>query len=255
MIADKITADAQARQLTVYLPDTRGVHISRFGVGNLKIGLGVHTYSRLPGITGDAPLGSFNTIAEPFDGTCPGATKECQEICYAARPVAENGAVAQMWTMNSLTEAIPDDLPPGCRLLRLHVSGDFTTIAYIDGWRELLTRHPEVTCWAYTRSWRVPRLLPALERLRALPNVQLFASMDYSTPELPPLGWRRAWIDGDPRADRSRETPDHISDDNRVVFDGETSYVCPEETGRRANCEECRYCFRGQTHDVTFLKH
>lgn len=35
--------------LTVYLPDTRGVVVSPFGRGNLKIGPGVYTYSRLPG--------------------------------------------------------------------------------------------------------------------------------------------------------------------------------------------------------------
>lgn len=251
----KITDDAKKRLLTVYLPDTRGVTISRFGTGNLKIGLGVHTYSRLPGSPARSALGSgyldeFVAHLDGMNGTCPGATPECQAICYAARPVAERGPVARMWRANSITDDVPEELPPGCTLLRLHISGDFSSVRYIDGWQQLLARHPEVRVWAYTRSWRVPALLPALERLRALPNVQMFASMDVSTTEIPPAGWRRAWIDGDPRQHETQ-----LSDQNRITFDGAPSLVCPEETGRKPNCEACRYCFDGRRGDVTFLKH
>jgi hypothetical protein len=241
-----ITEAATSQLLTVYLPDTRGVVLSPFGMGNLKIGVGVHTYSRVPG------RGSFI-------GTCPGSTPECEDICYAKRVTQEAGPVYWQWVKNSETEGVPTELPPNCRLLRLHIGGDFTTVEYIDGWTRLISLYPEVKAWAYTRSWRVPDLLPALERLRALPNVQLFASMDASTPELPPEGWRRAWIDGDPRAGIPLLMRAHgaeaISQHNTVTFDGRRSYVCPEETHRKANCESCGYCFRGQRNDVTFLRH
>lgn len=70
--------------LTVYLPDTRGVQLSRYGMGNLKIGLGVFTYSKLPGSPVEIAIGactsdqfaSFNN-----QGTCPGSTPECRAIC------------------------------------------------------------------------------------------------------------------------------------------------------------------------------
>lgn len=241
-------------KLVVYLPDTRGTTISRFGSGNLKIGLNVFTYSRLPGHTADPALGTLPNGQKWFYGTCPGATEECQAICYAARPVTENGPVFEMWKRNSVTEEVPTELPPGCTLLRLHISGDFTTTEYIDGWTSLIARYPSVRVWAYTRSWRVPELLPALERLRALPNVQLFASMDKSTPELPPAGWRRAWIEGDPRASLPHPySRDHFLIDREI--DDAISYVCPEETGRQPDCESCGYCFKGKRHDVTFLQH
>lgn len=208
-----------AETVTVYLPDTRGVTISRFGKGNNKVGSGVFTYSRLP------------------HATCPGRTTACEAMCYADRVVAESGAVAAVWARNSATEAVPEALPDGCRLLRLHVSGDFTSVAYIDGWTALLSRYPDVTVWAYTRSWRVPKLLPALERLRALPKVQLFASMDASTDELPPADWRRAWMQGD------------------VRLVGARSLVCPEQTGAQPDCEACGYCFTDYARDVTFIEH
>ena len=252
----------KAQPVTIYLPDTRGVAEFRYGLGNSKIGPGVYTYSRLPGKTGRAALGSgyidhFVASLDRMTGTCPGATEECLAICYAARPVAEQGPVARMWRRNSMPDLPP--VPEDCRLLRIHVGGDFDTVDYIDRWRGMLLARPDVTAWAYTRSWRVPTLLPALEQLRALPNVQLFASMDKSTRELPPAGWRRAWIDGDDRLGHQlseRNQRLHFADDLQTVFvDGTSSYVCPEETGRKTNCVECRYCFDGQHKDVTFLEH
>ena len=225
------------RNLTVFLPDTRGVEISRFGRGNLKIGAGVYTYSRLPGYDGL--------------GTCPGSSDECEAICYAKRVA---GPVKDVWRGNG-----EDDVPPipgDCRLLRIHVSGDFDTKQYVANWIVRLLDRPDVTCWAYTRSWRVPELLPALEGLRALPHVELFASMDSSIEEIPPAGWRIAWIDGDWRADWCPpESVFRCTDRNRFTIRLTPTLVCPEETGHKRDCEACRYCFDGRRGDVTFLRH
>src|SRR3990167_3149990 len=216
----------KAKLLTLYLPDTRGVTISPYGVGNMKIGLGVRTYSRLPGHPNSRALG----LTEEYTrrGTCPGATLECQSICYAARPVAEQGVVYEMWRRNSDYESVPP-IPDDCKLLRIHVSGDFTTVDYIEGWIVRLKERPDVTAWAYTRSWRVPELLPALERLRVLPNIQLFASMDSSTKELPPEGWRRAWIDGDARSGFD-SNPFAAKSRLQRAIGNVPAYFCPEET-------------------------
>lgn len=252
-------------QLVVQVPDTRGVTIDSYGRGNLKIGLNVRTYSRLPGLPTKMTLGypAVSYTDKGVDaprGTCPGATEECLAICYARRPVAEQGIVYEMWRANSASDEVPP-IPDECRLLRIHVAGDFTSYDYIRNWIVQLVARPDVKAWAYTRSWRVPHLLPALEALRALPNMQLFASMDASTSEMPPKGWRRAWIRGDERVDRRpRRIPDFLGESYSLVNDiirgeGVSSYVCPEETGRKSNCEACRYCFDGRKHDVTFLKH
>lgn len=255
--------------LTVFLPDTRGVTLSRFGRGNLKIGAGVYTYSRLPGhpsrvalgardhVESDAPHG-LSYLEQAWQGTCPGATEECQRICYAARPVTEMGPVAGMWLGNR-GDDVPE-LPADAKLLRIHVSGDFDTPVYIINWRLRLIQRPDVTAWVYTRSWRVPSLLNALERLRALPNVQMFASMDKSHDDVPPVGWRRAWIDGDLRAGKPtgvRAFGDDVQTIKRNgnTYDGTWSFVCPEETGDAKDCESCRYCFDGKRNDVTFLEH
>lgn len=234
--------------IIVYLPDTRAVEISRYGYGNLKLGLGVFTYSRLAG------AGPCGTAAGVIKGTCPGSTSECESICYAKRI---EGPVKEVYVRNSITSVVPP-IPEDCTVLRIHVSGDFDSVEYIENWITRLTERPDVTCWAYTRSWRVPTLLPALERLRALDNVQLFASMDESHTDVPPTGWRRAWIDGDVRAGVIQKVAAH--EDTKVqrnipTYDGTMSLVCPEETKHKANCLECGYCFEGQKNDVTFLRH
>lgn len=240
----------KAQPLIVYLPDRRDIVLAdRYAKGNNKIGPDVFTYSRFAG----------------FEGTCPGATRECEDICYAKRI---QGLITTNYENNSVDEVPP--IPAEAKLLRIHVSGDFSTYDYIVNWIAQLAKRPDVTAWAYTRSWRVPGLVPALEALRALPNMQLFASMDASTPDLPPLGWRRAWIlrttpkNGWPvesRLDLSRQyrmTPQGATFGDlltRVAMDDTASYVCPEETGVKRNCQECRYCFDGQVNDVTFLEH
>jgi hypothetical protein len=228
--------DERKKLLVVHLPDTRGVVISPFGKGNLKLGPNVYTYSRV--------AGKYELM-----GTCPGSTPECEEICYAKRIT---GIVREQYRVNSLRSTVPE-LPEDARYLRIHVSGDFDTPDYINGWRGRLLQRPDVTAWAYTRSWRVPHLAEWLEELRALPNMQLFASMDISTKEMPPAGWRVAWIDEDHRANLT----DTKLDNRLTIHDGTIGwgYVCPEQTGRKVNCEQCRYCFDGQKHDVIFLQH
>jgi hypothetical protein len=243
---------SKAQPITVFLPDTRGVEISRYGIGNAKIGFPVFTYSR---VAGNRAFGG--------NGTCPGATDECERVCYAKRI---SGPVRHLYQHN-LSDEVPP-IPEACKLLRIHVSGDFDTWTYILNWYHRLKERPDVLAWAYTRSWRVPELLPHLENLRKLPNMQLFASMDWSHSDQPPAGWRRAWI-ADPREHRmSVERHAHLDPNTGQPFetfhmgeifatcaDGERSYVCPEETGRKANCVECGYCFKGRKHDVTFLLH
>jgi hypothetical protein len=208
-------------KLEIMLPDTRGVTISRWMKNNLKLGPNVVTYSKL-------------ALA-----SCPGASVWCKKDCYAQRI---KGVVEDVYRINTQAGADVPDLPENTELCRPHVSGDFDSVAYIDRWIYIVRGRPDVLFWAYTRSCNVPELMPALSVLQALPNMQLFASMDESTPKLPPDGWRIAWIEGDMRIGR---------------VDGHTSIVCPEERKKVENCEKCRYCFTPFVgiRDVVFLKH
>lgn len=263
----KVTGKVEAAQheLTVYLPDTRGVTISRWGRGNTKIGMdGVYTYSRLPG----RPDGEFEAHAQAkgfapgtSTGTCPGSSIECESICYAKR-VISTPPVWDIWRINSETDRLPGDedpLPDDAKLVRIHVSGDFNSVEYVEEWIRLADSRPEVNFFGYTRSWRVLELLEPLERFRALSNVQLFASMDTSIEELPPQGWRRAWIENDSRCNLEGVDMQEEANSNTLTLepDGQdgVGYVCPEEMGRKPNCQSCMYCVTGQRGDVVFLLH
>lgn len=191
--------------------------------GNEKTGRSVITFSRTPG------------------ATCPGASDWCNAsdggACYALKAYRQYRETRAQWDANATPDvpALPSPRRDGGqRLLRIHVSGDFDTVAYIDAWTAALAARPDVTAWAYTRSWRMPELLPALEQLRALPNVQLFASADATIAESPPAGWRVAFI----------------ADDARY-----TGPRCMEQTGKRPDCASCGYCFKGQRGNIAFGAH
>ena len=228
-------------ELVVRIPDTRGVTVAPYGLGNLKIGPDVLTYSKLPG------------RPTPHGGSCPGASPECLTICYAFR-IRSSPLVWGMYEENTRRGNTLPPLPEEARIVRIHVSGDFDTREYIAAWWMMAQAHKDVRFFGYTRSWRVPELLADLELLRAMPNVNLLASMDKSIPELPPEGWRRAWLRDDPRIS-TLHGPESLGSALGPGYELVPAYLCPEETGRKANCQECRYCIDGKRGDVVFLVH
>lgn len=176
--------------------------------GNSKLGKAVGTVNRLPGTT------------------CPGASKWCAATCYAKK-----GRFPMVHHFYSKELAIPGKLPA---FVRWHASGDFDTPEYIALAIDTCKANPNTLFWGYTRSWRVSSLLPLLEQLRALPNVQLFASVDPTISEQPPTGWRRAWIAGMSEA---------------------KGPVCMQQRKLRNTCADCGYCFRGRRGDIQFRAH
>ena len=193
------------------------------GKRNKKIGPGIGTFSITAG-------------GADVSGSCPGASSWCQAACYAKKSAAFRTSVRTRWDLNfaAVKAGHMPTIPEGLGAFRIHVSGDFFSVAYIRAWVRLVRLHPETKFWAYTRSWRVKRLLADLELLRAEPNVQLFASVDETIAQSPPAGWRVARIQGD------EPTP---------------GLICPEQTGAKANCAECKYCFKGTRGDVVFKQH
>lgn len=192
------------------------------GKGNTKIGKNVYTFSTTAGPVSEG-------------GTCPGASEWCAANCYAVR-LTRYPSVTSRYNENrdAVDAGMMPEVPANATMYRIHVSGDFDTAAYIHAWRFLVKSRPDVRFYAYTRSWRVPALRKALDALRAEPNMQLFASIDPSIADVPPEGWRVAFIDDDSR------------------FAG---LACPEQSGRKANCAECGYCFRGKRGNVQFATH
>jgi hypothetical protein len=136
-------------------------------------------------------------------------------------------------------------------VLRIHSSGDFFSEPYAAKWIDILRQSPPVKAYGYTRSWRVPTIVPVLGELARLSNVRLWFSCDVDTglPQNVPTGVRVAWLQSDPdepvpagvnlvfrpRALRRRPV-------KRISL----ALVCPTEQGRGhdGTCTSCALCWR-----------
>lgn len=184
----------------------------------------------------------------PSVATCPGASEWCTAHCYNADDRVAKfpvGAWARNWGWalrdpRAVEKAIVGQLaiaaPPAA--VRIHSSGDFFSIAYVELWIRICRACPDTRFWAYTRSWAIPELRPSLEELRSLSNIQLFASWD-TTMRGPPSGWRLSFVG-----------PGRASD----VEDG-ALLSCPEQDGRLPDCAACGYCFLPRNGHVRFDVH
>jgi hypothetical protein len=135
----------------------------------------------------------------------------------------------------------------GC--VRIHVSGDFFSAAYVRAWIAIVRACPATRFFAYTRSWRVADMTGPLAELARCRNVRLWYSCDRDTgiPARVPRRVRLAWMmtstdDLPPRADlvfrvhRLRRKPL-----KRIGL----ALVCPVEngaTGHQTDCGRCRLC-------------
>ena len=120
--------------------------------GNGKLGEGIHAWS-LPAVE-----------------TCPGRSDLCSRVCYARSGrfhtramqtrLSENLALSQ--ADDFVTRITAEILRRGVNILRIHVSGDFYDARYVNKWAAIARRCPRTTFYGYTRSWRVPSIVPAL---------------------------------------------------------------------------------------------
>ncbi len=190
---------------------------------------------------GNTKVGRVWTFSLPSFLSCPGASSWCRKHCYARRFEALRPNCRQAYLRNmvlSLDEKpfvrhLLAALPQNAPLVRLHVSGDFYSSEYISAIQEVCEARSQTTFWAYTRSWLIPSLRPALESFRMLSNVNLFASVDPDMPD-PPVGWRAAFVECDPRA---------------------TGLSCRHQQGEVESCLECGHCFRIRNGHVVFSTH
>lgn len=173
----------------------------------------------------------FDLPAGPA-ASCPGASEYCAAVCYARHGHFMFGNVQSKYAANlaafrsgTLEDGLRQELLklPAGTVIRLHTSGDFLSVAYVRMWARLAAAFPALTFYAYTRSWRVPAILRALEDFRTLANVTLWASHDPTMPTAP-AGWPVARI-----------VP--------TFADAPAEAHCPEQTGRRASCADCGLCF------------
>jgi hypothetical protein len=163
--------------------------------------------------------------------------------------LAENQALAQA---DDFVARIAAEIHRrGVHTLRIHVSGDFHDAAYVNKWAATARRCPRTTLYAYTRSWRVPTLVPALGALADHPNVRLWLSCDAETGlpiDVPPTV-RVAYLQTDRHEEPTGDLIFRVRPLRRLPTPhAALSVLCPSEvTAPRPNnvtCTSCRLCHR-----------
>lgn len=135
--------------------------------------------------------GNGKTACFSFDlpavTTCPGSTALCRKACYAFKLANAYPTVGRKYVRNMDFTDSPQfvrhmvaNIPPRCEF-RIHVSGDFFSVEYIQKWKQIAKARPDVTFYAYTRSWRVSELWNAIQQLASLKNVNVNLSVDDET--------------------------------------------------------------------------
>lgn len=204
---------------------------------------------------------SFSIPAGP-KFACPGATEACVD-CYAMKNRHHFPAVQKKFAKNwlllrklernrskkSTEKAITlllDMIPAKAEIFRIHESGDFHSQWAVDVWAEVVRRRPDVSFWAYTRSFNL-----TFTNLTRHPNFTLWASTDEFNESEAKKFVRRFRKSGVKHAygpwDHDKELPDN-------------SFACPVTTDKLAvegACDKCQLCVvkRRVNKHVVFLAH
>lgn len=227
------------KELGCLLPENPQVSPFGFVLGNRKIGK-----------TGT----KFQTVFVwniPPVISCPGASPACLQFCYNGDNRPEVFPISS-WSQNLawflydkqfLSARLCSQLQQAYRpcAVRIHSAGDFFSSDYVDFWTRLAALNSDVRFWAYTRSWVVPELQQSLADLRALANVQIFASWDETMAD-PPREWRLSCTTTDPGCD------------NTIRFHSKL-VSCPEQSNRAENCASCGFCMKNSRNGVIFTLH
>jgi len=204
----------------------------------------------------------------PVFDTCPGKTMACATNCYAnnggyRRPGARRRHARNLRDAeadNFCERAIIELRQRSPSEVRIHSAGDFYSPEYTRMWLAITAALPNITFWAYTRSWRVPAILPELVRLASLPNAHVHFSCDRDTglPAAVP-NVRACWLQIEDELPPTPEPGQMAIDAESVAFrtkrEGREpatriglAMVCPTYNGLPAaagvTCETCRFCFK-----------
>lgn len=192
-------------------------------------------------------VGNILSFSIPPVETCPGRTEWCERKCYAKRfkryknvTISYNNNLEATKSPTFVTDMVAKltKATKKCKVVRIHVAGDFYSVDYIKAWISIVVALPEITFYTYTRSWRVEELAPWIEVLHALPNVTLFASTDVDTVrETVPDGFRQAFA-GDAKSGLVKMVE------------------CPAVRMTETTCDKCSLCIRRNiTTNVFFPTH
>lgn len=183
-------------------------------------------------VKGNSKLGNNVLVFSlPALKTCK-PTQWCRKYCYAnkGRFTFPNVRESLDWKLEQskrpdFVERINKELQKSkLSLVRIHSSGDFYDIEYINKWIEIVKNNPNKIFVAFTKR---DEYQDVLEKLEELPNMRLYGSIDETKEKTPFKMW--AAIEG-------------------------TNVVGPHRTCSMG-CEECGHLCWKDGRNVVFHKH
>ena len=143
------------------------------------------------------PNGKQASIANTFglpagkEYSCPSATSICSKVCYAGKleklfPAVKENLMhnwnilkdATFLDMCVLLDTMITEFKQDCdrrsapKVFRIHWDGDFFSDTYAEAWQMVITQHPDVKFWVYTRVESAARILTGID------NLSLYYSTD-----------------------------------------------------------------------------
>lgn len=143
------------------------------------------------------PNGKQPAIANTFglpagkEYSCPAQTSVCAKVCYAGKLEKVYKGVRELlmhnwnllkdaskYDMCALLDIMITEFKADCdkrgadKLFRIHWDGDFFSDTYAEAWKLVITQHPDVQFWVYTRVESAARILAGID------NLSLYFSTD-----------------------------------------------------------------------------
>lgn len=213
------------------------------------------------------PNGKTAKIANAFglpsgrQFSCPFATDVCNGVCYAGKlervfkgmlnvMLANYEAIASAdyGTVVSMLDTMITEFEAECdkwdadKLFRIHHDGDLFSLTYAQAWADVISMHPDVQFWLYTRSFDY------VDPFRSLPNIAVYYSVDSDnlTHAIESYG-RNPWV--------NLAALGRTFDDAKTLLSwfGERGTRCPELNGALpliskdgGACKVCGLCVFGR---------
>lgn len=212
---------------------------------------------------GNSKLGHVPCFSIVAGDACPGKTAACAKHCYAMKGFFRMSNVAKKhranWAASKRTtfvaRMIKEIQQAELKLLRIHVAGDFYDAPYVRKWIKIVKACPDTRFYAYTRSWRTPKLVPALKELAKLPNFYMWWSADKDShaengrpPRVKSSHVAYMQCEGDEAVPSYVDLIFRLKTNREPAKYVDGHIICPVEQGRENDitCEKCRICFRDE---------
>lgn len=189
-------------------------------------------------------LGGVFTFSLLQGETCPGAKKsEICKKCYAKRGNYLFDNVTQRRNRNlsiirqdNFIDEMKEQLI-NFRFFRWFDSGDIPSVNIAKKIIKLCEETPWVTHWIPTNSWDIPKLIPYIKMLEALPNTRVrYSSRFYNKP----ITWNLSSFVYTKELLKS-EVPEEV-------------FFCPSPK-QEGQCKSCRACFDEKIKIIAYKKH